>query len=1457
MVNLSNLYADKILQQHPLALWTLDSDAKYLSLITDAQRNLSTNWTLSSSFLGTTTAELDPKLGTTVSLLYKDSVTSGTFFTAISDFTFNSNSDSFTIGAYVSKASPYITQIAIGYDIGGTITYSSPTITITEDMYSYQYVSATFNTTVTGAKVVLRFNYSAPATADRVAAMVNGLAVGKWAEDFSVEDLGSQKSTIPTTIAVPTLSGILASQYNTAFSQSTGTYTDKEGYYIVQNNVPYAKNTAHPMVYGCTNSTKIYPYTANEPSLILPGYGFLNEIDKYKTRTYEMWLKINSSTLSMKRIVGPLSGDDGLYVDAANLILKIGTNFISHYVGEWDRPMLVQIVTSQSSVEMFINGDSTGSIKYDVADITFEEYYYPTTLDNKIINSNFENHILGWGTRNGTSARSTGDSFLGSASILYTVGSTGQSGGINTATTKNDAPITAVTPSFPTVGYVKYTADNRYVPGDSLTIASLAPAGYNGTFTVDDATDTYFTVVNSTTAAVTDGVGTSTITANTSLIPVTPGETYTYSIYMKDVDTAKSFRNFIDYYNSSLTFITGSTSIGPAISISSTNWTRVTYTFKVPETVGTSPTAPAYVRPYTYSSTSFSAGDVGKQAYYDGALFQKSNLANPYVYKTPASNIEQDWIGFYAHSDVSLEVSCVAVYNYAITKATALSRWSYGQAVSFPKEVVSAYSGSYIVPDYTVSKYANNHNYGVMQGNTWKSGKINNFVIDKDTLSLPAYSLPTIEIDSTTLKQADMFSVLSTENATYIDLQPDSTWTGVESHILFDTFKPIINDVDMFYVVFDKSENNTDTKQIIFQIVDKITKNYLEASILSNTLSYYFYYNSTTPSTVATFSVSATSTKYAAAINIPNLITSNSNFTNFFSNKENLEVYVGGSKDFTTDQTFTGKIYKVGFGDLRNYNKVSASFNAGGYYAAAAAGVLDTHTASYTLVVQNPWSGQSFMDIAVNSYWQDAVPLSRLSKTVDGQYKLDYLQFNLDYPNQISTTSADTKTYLTFQTIESGMSADITTFANTTVVGTDRYLNITPTYSNRKYQVIDGTVVYIPTDVASDTLAVVAHIEIDNPGIILNPTKIRSLQIAAQAVGSTTTIGTKGEELISFGTGNNPILISKFNDPYYYLTSQSGFRIVGTNGSTRGYYSNINKDKYDTFSIGSIQFSAKFPLTQFANTETLMFELENVDDATKVNFYVIGETSALTRGRIYAKDQSGAAYTNLRYYLNGVEVDRAIVSADEWFLLGVKFTTDYSLDSKAGKFKFSGQQLINHFEYFQPTASQRNSPRYIYPKWINVKYSETASNTWAEYSKTATITAVSSSTPSAGSVRYTATNTFVVGEVITITGLAPSGYNGTFTITAVTGANFTVTNSTTAAVTDAAGNAAITWQIVATNPSTTVFVGTNTSDIQEVFSATGKKIIGNDPAYPYLAPNSQSYRAFMAIQNTTVDAIPL
>ena len=44
MSNPSNLYAEKIFSEHPLALWALDDKLDYISLISEAQRNILGSW---------------------------------------------------------------------------------------------------------------------------------------------------------------------------------------------------------------------------------------------------------------------------------------------------------------------------------------------------------------------------------------------------------------------------------------------------------------------------------------------------------------------------------------------------------------------------------------------------------------------------------------------------------------------------------------------------------------------------------------------------------------------------------------------------------------------------------------------------------------------------------------------------------------------------------------------------------------------------------------------------------------------------------------------------------------------------------------------------------------------------------------------------------------------------------------------------------------------------------------------------------------------------------------------------------------------------------------------------------------------------------------------------------------------------------------------------------------------
>ncbi|CAB4128036.1 hypothetical protein UFOVP225_3 [uncultured Caudovirales phage] len=108
--------------------------------------------------------------------------------------------------------------------------------------------------------------------------------------------------------------------------------------------------------------------------------------------------------------------------------------------------------------------------------------------------------------------------------------------------------------------------------------------------------------------------------------PTIPGKDYAFSIYIRDSATAptgKSYKCYIDWYDSDGAFISGVSISGTAVTPTSTDWVRASVT-------GVAPVNAVYARPYVYSSTAFVIGDSGKKVYFDGALFEPGNTVNDY-----------------------------------------------------------------------------------------------------------------------------------------------------------------------------------------------------------------------------------------------------------------------------------------------------------------------------------------------------------------------------------------------------------------------------------------------------------------------------------------------------------------------------------------------------------------------------------------------------------------------------------------------------------------------------------------------------------------------------------------------------------------------------------------------------------------------------------------------------------
>jgi hypothetical protein len=366
MSNPSNLYAEKVFSEHPVALWALDDTVDYVSLISEEQRNFS-NWTISN---GTNTNATDilnePFINSFTNKITanKNLDKSNILCVGPDIFNFRSLSSSlgtFAVSAYINSLTPYITGLDIGYEY-----YDSTTGTKIQNIKHYDtsiynkwlFISETFHTPIdnTTMRPIINIHYfNNPENIDDYSFLVNGISVGQWSEEFHAFSLGVSPIEISNDINLNLSFGIEAKAYG---------LQDKSGYYLSNQNSLCAKNSGIPMVYGAGNTTIITSNNNIDPSLIIPGQGFLNELGKFKDYTLEMWLKIDSPSVDLKKIFGPISSTDGIYANREFLMLKINENSQSFYVGEWSRPMLIHIRISKNTASLLVNGEEVISLNF-------------------------------------------------------------------------------------------------------------------------------------------------------------------------------------------------------------------------------------------------------------------------------------------------------------------------------------------------------------------------------------------------------------------------------------------------------------------------------------------------------------------------------------------------------------------------------------------------------------------------------------------------------------------------------------------------------------------------------------------------------------------------------------------------------------------------------------------------------------------------------------------------------------------------------------------------------------------------------------------------------------------------------------------------------------------------------------------------------------------------------------
>jgi len=263
----SNLYAEKVYSEQPQILWSLDDQADYISLITEAQRDISDAWTLDDCTATTSIIDINQPFEDSVLNLIEGDVPSTSSLTIqcvsenLVNFTdLNTDLGTLTIGGYFYSNSAYLTQVQIGFEYTDTTTsqivqnLKSFNTTIFQ---SWSFISQTFDipNENTDFRVVLKFTYNSGGSApDQYQFYINGITAGQWSEEFNAISLGVIPISLPSTIALTADAAVAADAYGLG---------GESGYYLVADNALVARNSGVPMVFGATGVTRISPNNGN------------------------------------------------------------------------------------------------------------------------------------------------------------------------------------------------------------------------------------------------------------------------------------------------------------------------------------------------------------------------------------------------------------------------------------------------------------------------------------------------------------------------------------------------------------------------------------------------------------------------------------------------------------------------------------------------------------------------------------------------------------------------------------------------------------------------------------------------------------------------------------------------------------------------------------------------------------------------------------------------------------------------------------------------------------------------------------------------------------------------------------------------------------------------------------------------------------------------------------------
>jgi hypothetical protein len=712
--------------------------------------------------------------------------------------------------------------------------------------------------------------------------------------------------------------------------------------------------------------------------------------------------------------------------------------------------------------------------------------------------------------------------------------------------------------------------------------------------------------------------------------------------------------------------------------------------------------------------------------------------------KLSSLGLNQDYLGFYTSPDIpQIDMDCFAIYSYAVPQLVAKRRFAYAQAVEFPENVNTAYSGTTTYFDYNFADYTNNYAYP--NTGRWYQGISDNLQFENNILSTPDYALPQLVMQD----ESGYDAWLLNNSGQQVDEDLFFNFSS-PGYLYFEKLRMLTQDTRAVYMVFETS-GYSELKQVLMRIDDNLTSNNFEVAITGDEISYTLRYEGVETSLYVESGLIA-NTKAFAGIDIDGLARYfGRTFTAFFGNKSRLSLYVGSDKNFSNP--FVGKIFSFNLCTNKNFQKVSGFFQDpeiistefiadggdsyfgvdssvwyrtfdGGFVDSFSLEAASTHIASYTLRPKEIF-GTYKLDILADSYWEDYLPLKYFAQYVTNSnsgpyYDLDFLQFNISYPairkfinGGFDTSGNSVKTYVTFQYLATGATATREYFTRTQPAPQNGIVEPGDDWMTTKYEVVNGSIIYLPKSINFSDIAIVTSIEIVSQGISLDRIKIKSLEYASQAFNGDTSnpVGTRfGIPVFPYRRYNayydyktrNPYKIYKRSSPYLYLTSDSGIKKVGdqTRIIDRGISIPVNLNLSENYRVVSLQLAMRYDEESFLEGKVKVFEVESKNEY--IRFYLERSGSSGKRARLYSVNAvTGAVNDGIAFYLNGKLVREPFIDLDQWNMLGVTFSSILDFDSYSGAIRITGPMLINNISQYQSTNLQEIQEQ-DFRKWLEL-----------------------------------------------------------------------------------------------------------------------------------------------------------